>query len=82
MNMPVDPGLGHRRRIGADVTGIAVRQVEVEEMRLLLDAIDDYHRLTEVGLGMPRQMRQRHEHLTASPLLIVQVVLSLALSTN
>jgi len=35
MNVAIDPGFGGRGRIGPDLTGIAVRQVEREEVRLL-----------------------------------------------
>ncbi len=75
MSMPVDPGLGGRRRIGPDVAGIAVRQVESEEMCLPFDPIDDDQRLAEIGLSMPRWMGQRHEHLAASPLMLAHVIL-------
>jgi len=47
----VDPGFRCRRRVSPHETGIAVRQVHDEEMRLLLDPADDDHRLAEVGLG-------------------------------
>ena len=40
-----------------------MRQVEREEMDLALDATNDADRLAEVGLGVPRRMHQRHEHL-------------------
>ncbi len=73
MNMAVDPGLGRRRRIGPDVTGVAVRQIEGEEVRLLLDTADDDRRLTEVRLAMPRRMRQRHEHLATPPFPLAHV---------
>ncbi|KEO52385.1 hypothetical protein DT23_18705 [Thioclava indica] len=44
-------------------------------MRLLLDAINDDHRLAEVGLGMPRRMGQRHEHLATTPVMLANVIL-------
>ena len=44
-------------------------------MRLLLDAADDDHRLAEIGLGMTRRMRQRHEHLPAAPFALAHVIL-------
>src|SRR3712207_8636405 len=40
-----------------------MRQVEAEEVNLLLLAPDHRHRLAEVGLAMPGRMDQRHEHL-------------------
>ena len=82
MNMSVDPGLRRRRRIGPDVTRIALRQVEGEEMRLLLDAPDADHRLAEVGLRMSRRVCQRHEHLAASPFLLAQVILDDRVATG
>ena len=75
MDVAVDPGLGRRRRIGPHKAGVTVRQVHDEEMRLLLHAADDHHRLAEIGLRMPRRMRQRHEHLAAAPLALPHVIL-------
>jgi len=49
--MAVDPGLCRRRRIGPDEAGIAVRQVEDEEMGLLLDPADDDGGFPEISLG-------------------------------
>ncbi len=51
MDMPIQPGLGRGGGIGADITSVAVGQIEHKEMRLLLDAIDDDKRLAKVGLG-------------------------------
>ena len=75
MDVAIDPGLRRRRRIGPDVTGIAVRQIHDEEMRLLLDTADDDHGLAEVSLRMSRRMRQRHEHLAAPPIALPHVIL-------
>ena len=75
LDMAVHPCLSHGCRIGANIAGIAVRQVEHEEVRLLLDAADDNHGLAEVRLSMPGRMRQRHEHLLAAPIPIAHVVL-------
>ena len=74
MDMAVGPRLGRRRRVGPDVTGVAVRQVEGEEVRLLLDPAD-HHRafLAEVRLGVAGRMMQRHEHLAAAPLMLAQI---------
>jgi hypothetical protein len=65
MDVAIHPGLGHRRRIGPHIAAVAVRQIEHEEVRLLLHAADHHHRLAEIGLRMARRMRQRHEHLLA-----------------
>ncbi|CUH39342.1 hypothetical protein JSE7799_02066 [Jannaschia seosinensis] len=73
--MAINPGFRCRRGISAHKAGIAARQVHDEEMRLLLDAVDDDHRLAKVGLGMTGRMRQRHEHLSAAPLALPHVVL-------
>ena len=73
MDVAVGPRLGRRRRVGADVTGIAVRQVEGEEVRLLLDPADHHQRLAEVRLGVTGRMVQRHEHLPAAPLVLAQI---------
>lgn len=72
--MAVHPGLGGRRRIGADEASVAVRQVEGEEMRRLLDAADHNRRLAEVGLGVARRVMQRHEHLPPAPPMLPDVV--------
>lgn len=61
MDMAVHPGLGHSRRIGANIAGVAMRQIEHEEVRLLLHAADDHHSLAKVGLCVPGRVRQRHE---------------------
>ena len=75
MDLAVGPRLRRRRRIRADVTRIAVRQVEGEEMRFLLDPADDDHHLAEVRLRVPGRMVKRHEHLAAAPLMLAQVCL-------
>ncbi|CUH40507.1 hypothetical protein JSE7799_03241 [Jannaschia seosinensis] len=75
VDVAINPGFRCRRGISAHKAGIAVRQVHDEEMRLLLDAVDDDHRLAKVGLGMTGRMRQRHEHLSAAPLALPHVVL-------
>ncbi len=58
VNMAIQPGLGSGRRIGTDITGVAVRQIHHEEMRPLPNAGDEDHRLAEVGLGMTGRMRR------------------------
>ena len=75
MDVAVHPSLRRRRRIGSHEARIAVREVHDEEMSLLQHAADDGLRFAEVGLGMPRRMRQRHEHLAAAPLALTHVVL-------
>ena len=42
------------RWIGPHETTIAVRQVNNEKMRLLLDAVDKDYGLTKISLGMSR----------------------------
>ena len=82
LNMAIDPGLRDRRRIGAHVTGIAVWQIEREEMRLLRDATDDDHGFAKIGLRMARCMRQRHEHLAPQPFMLTQVILHDGIAAN
>ena len=74
MDMAIHPGLGHCCGISPDVTGIAVRKVQHEEVRLLLNTTDPDQGLAEVGLCLARRMRQRHEHLLAPPLTFPNVV--------
>ena len=75
MNVAIHPCLGYRRRIGPNVTRIAVRQVKREEVGLLLDPADEHHGFAKIRLGMARGVVQRHEHLLPAPLLIAHVVL-------
>ena len=73
--MAIHPGLRCRRGKSPHEAGIAVRQVYDEEMRLLLDAACDDHRLAEVGLSMAGRMRQRHEQFAAVPFPLPHVIL-------
>lgn len=73
MHVAIDPCLGRRRPIGSDETGVAVRQVEREEMRFLLDAANDHHGLAKIRLGMADGVRQWHEQLTAAQLSLPHV---------
>ena len=73
--MAIHPGLRRRRRIGPHVTGIAVRQIHDEEVRLPLDPADDHDGLAEVRLGMSGRMRQRHEHLPPAAFALAHVIL-------
>ena len=75
MNVAIYPSLGRRRRIGPNVTRIAVRQVEREEVGPLLDPADDRNGFAEIRLGVARGVVQRHEHLLPAPLMIAHVVL-------
>ena len=68
MHMPIQPGLGGRCRIGPDKTRIAVRQIEGEEVRLLLNAANHDKRFTKIRLRMPGRVAERHEHLLAGAL--------------
>lgn len=75
MDVAIDPGFGRRRRISPHEAGIAVRQVQDEEVRLLLDPADDDDGFAEVRLRMPGWMRQRHEHLPPAELPLAHVIL-------
>ena len=68
MDMTIQPSLGVRGRIGADVTGIAVRQIKREEVGLLLHTTDDNQSFAKVGLRMSGRMAQRYEHLPRTTL--------------
>ena len=57
------------------MAGVAVRQVEGEEVRLLFNAADHHHGLAKVSLRMTRRMAQRHEHLATPALLFAHVIL-------
>ena len=63
------------RGIRPHVARIAVRQVEGEEVRLLLDAADHHQRLADVRLRVAGRVVQRHEHLAAAALMLTQVCL-------
>ena len=56
MDMSVQPGLGVRRRVGPDVAGVTVWQIECKEIGFPLDATDHNQGFAEVGLRMARGM--------------------------
>ena len=55
-NMSVQPGLGVRRRVGPDVAGVTVWQIECKEIGFPLDATDHDQGFAEIGLRMARWM--------------------------
>jgi hypothetical protein len=73
--MAVGPRLRRRCRISPHVAGIAVRQVEDKEMRLLFDTTDHHARFAEIRLRMPGSMAQRHEHLATTTLMLAHIFL-------
>ena len=75
MNVSVHPGFRHCRRIGPHIAGITVRQIEREEVGLLLHPADLHQRFPEIGLRISRRVRQRHEHLPAALLALPDVIL-------
>lgn len=75
MDMPVNPGFGHRCRVSSDIAAVTVRQIEHEEVRLLLDTADLHQRFPEIGLGITCRVGQRHEHLPATLLTFPDVIL-------
>ena len=75
VDMAVDPGLGNRRRIRPDIAGVAVRQIEGEEVRLLLHPADHHHRLAEIRLCLTRRMGQRYEHLLVPAFVLAHIIL-------
>ena len=72
--MAVEEGLDPLGRVGLDEAGIRVRQIETEEVDLLLDTPDHRHRLAEVDLGVAGRMGERHEHLLGAGMLLAQVI--------
>ena len=72
--MAVEEGLDPLGRVGLDEAGIRVRQIETEEVDLLLDTPDHRHRLAEVDLGVAGRMGERHEHLLDAGMLLAQVI--------
>ena len=50
VNMSIKPSFCVRSRIGADVTGIAVRQIKGEDVRLPLDPANRNQRFTKIRL--------------------------------
>ena len=75
MDMAVQPGLNRRGRIGPDRTGIAMRKIEGEEVRLPLDPADHHKRFAKVRLRMAWRMAQWYEHLLAGSLSEPDVIL-------
>ena len=51
-----------------------MRQIHDQVVRLAFDAVDDHQGFAEVGLGVARRMRERHEHLLPAQLLPAHVV--------
>ena len=75
MNMAINPGLGNRSRIGPNKAGIAVRQIQRKEMRLLLNSADHNQGLAKIGLGMAGGMGQRDKHLATASSMFPDIVL-------
>ena len=63
MNVAIHPSLGRCRWIGPNVTRIAMRQVEREEVGFLLDPADHHQGFAEISLGVARGVVQRDKHL-------------------
>ncbi len=68
-------GFRRSRWIRTDVAGIAVRQIQREEVGLLIDAAGYDDRFANVGLGMTRPVRQRDEHFTMPPPILSHLIL-------
>ena len=75
MDVAIDPSLGHRRWVGAHKTGIAVRQIQREEVRLLRHAANHHHRFAEIRLRVTSSMGKPHNHLSAAPTVFPNVIL-------
>ena len=52
-----------------------MRQIQHEEVRLLLHPADHHQCLAEIGLRVSRRMSQRHEHLLATLIALAHVIL-------
>ena len=74
MYMPIKPSLGIRRRISADITGNAVRQIKGKEVRLLFEPADHNQRFAKIRLTVTRRMAQRHKHLARTALPAARIV--------
>ena len=70
-----DPSLGNGCWVGANKAGIAVGQIQCEEMRLSFNAANYHHGLAEIRLGVAGGMCQWHKHLAAAPTVFTDVVL-------
>src|ERR1035437_9063051 len=67
--------LGRLRRIRLDEARVALRQVDRQKVRLLLDAPDLHQSLAEIRLRVPGRVHERDEHLLAPDPLLPDVVL-------
>ena len=56
MDMSVQPSLSVRRRVGTDVAGVTVWQIECKEIGFPLDPADHDQGFAEIGLRMTRWM--------------------------
>src|SRR4029453_16501572 len=75
VNVAVDPSLGRCRWIGPNVTRIAMRQVEREEVGFLLDPADHHQGFAKISLGVAGCVVQRDKHLPPPALLLAHVIL-------
>ena len=73
--MPVTERLRRLRGEGLDEAGIAMRQVEGQEVRLPLDSSDLHEGLTEIGLCVTRRMHEGYEHLLRTQPALSHVIL-------
>ncbi len=78
--MAVQEGLGVLCGIGLHKATVAVGQVHDEAVGLLLHSADNHQGLAEVALGVPRRMRQGHEHLPGPEAAFSYVVLDRGIS--
>ena len=82
MDVTIDPGLGHRGRIGPHVAAVAVGKIEHEETCLLLDTADHNRRLAEIGLRMAGRMRQWHEDFLTALIPLTHIILDDRVAAN
>ncbi len=81
MDMTIHPGFRRRRWIGPDVAGMALRQIQREEVGLLLNAADPHDHFAEISLGVTRCVRQRNEYFAMPPTVLAEIVLDDGIAT-
>ena len=82
MDVAIDPGLGHRRRISPDIAAVTMRKIEYKEPGFLLDTADHHRRLTEISLCMAGRMSKRHEDFLATLFPLPDIVLDDRIATG
>ena len=74
MDMTIQPGFRRCCRIGPDVTGVAVRQIQGEDVGLVLNAAYSHDRFAEVSLRVAWCMIRRNKHLAMPSTVLPNIV--------